>query len=551
MFGVTQVLKSEASAEFVKAVQEVEDRADRSFQNLPLLAYPKNLACWGILSRIILQIEETIAASGYRSQTQHTVTYNLSRGGAQALDWMNSSGAPPSANRRDFVMTSGLMQSATSALWTGVGYDAFTSTFPLWHKGVLGAQLLPNDTIRFASEDQSSLRVRAYLQGLKPAPDRPGATDLGADLEALTQQKILNIIQNSKGDRFSFTYGPPTNVLRQLFERYYAATASQFRRDDSLILGSYTLGTFRKFFSALLAICSVHEHACALRAQLNQAFPVNSAVMVLRSDQWVKRLSKISGLSEDAVSAILADLTFGATKILDLYVHPFVSMSSKPELLGIIPHIPLKSGADENILRVCSILRPNLYDAITSAKENEMMQDLKSRAYSGFRIRGPRLLPDKTTDIDLIVEDTATSTVVIAELKWLRKTIRTVEQLQQRQLFLRGVQQITRVKQFLQNNSRFLVECGDLTQDLSQFANVYYFIIPRDFFVWVESSEISVIDYDPFARALANEQSLADGVAKLLTFDWLPSRGIEFEVKYESASVNGAVIETDVIFPKY
>jgi hypothetical protein len=295
----------------------------------------------------------------------------------------------------------------------------------------------------------------------------------------------------------------------------------------------------------------VHEYACARRAVRNKAYPVNSAVMMLKRDRWVRLLSKISGLQKNAVSAILADLTFGATKTLDLYVHPFVSLGGKPELLGIIPHIPLKSRADENILRVCSILRPSLYDAITSAKENEMMQDLKSRAHSGFRIRGPRLLSDRTTDIDLIIEDPPTSTVVIAELKWLRKSIRTVEQMQQGELFLRGVQQMTLVKQFLQNNPRFLLERGDLTRDLSKFDNVHYLLVPRDFFVWVESKEICIVDYDPFAHMLANETSLANGIAKLLTFDWLRSRGKDFEVRYELASANGAVIETDVIYPQY
>jgi hypothetical protein len=251
MFGVTQILKSEASADLIKTVQQVEDRADASFETLPLYAHPKNVASWGILSRIILQIESTIETSGHRSQTQHTVTYNLSRGGSQVLQWLDSYGAPPSANRRDFVTTTGLLQSSTSALWTGVQYDAFTSVFPLWHKGVLGAELLPDNTVRFGSEDQNNLRVRAYQQGIKPAADRPGAIDLGTDLEKVAQEKIENIVQNAKGGRFSFAYGLPTNLFRQLFERYYDASASQFRRDDALVLDSYTLGIFRKFFRGL------------------------------------------------------------------------------------------------------------------------------------------------------------------------------------------------------------------------------------------------------------------------------------------------------------
>jgi hypothetical protein len=308
MIIVAFTLKSESSEDFIKAVQQVEDRADSGYQALPLLAYPRNLACWGILSRIILQIEQTIEQHAFRSQTQSSVTYNLGRGGAQALAWVNSLGTPSSGARRDFVMTTGLLQSSTSALWTGVGYDAFTTTFPLWHKGVLGAELLQNGAVRFGSEDENYLRVRAYLQGLKPASDREGAVELGSDLEAVVKQKVQNIVQNAKGDRFSFSYGPPTRLFRQLFDRYYDASGSQFRRDDALILGAYTLGIFRKFYSALLAICSVHEHACFLRAQLTKAYPVNSAVMVWKREDWIRLLTRISGLPKASVSEIFGDL---------------------------------------------------------------------------------------------------------------------------------------------------------------------------------------------------------------------------------------------------
>ena len=116
-----------------------------------------------------------------------------------------------------------------------------------------------------------------------------------------------------------------------------------------MLLGTYTVGQFRSFYSALLAVCSVHEHACFLRAQLMSQYPANSGVMVQRRDRWVKLLSKISDLPEQIVSDIIGDLVFGTTNTLDLYVHPFVALAENPELLGIVPHFPLKSRPDENI----------------------------------------------------------------------------------------------------------------------------------------------------------------------------------------------------------
>jgi hypothetical protein len=553
MISVAEILKSEASDGFIKAVQQVEDKADLCCQGLALLTFSRNLGFWGILSRIILQIEETIEQFGYRSQTQTAVSCNLGRGGAQALAWVKNLGAPPTANRREFSMTPALLQSSTSALWTAVGYEAFTTSFPLWHKNVLRAELLENGGVRFGSEDDPSLRVRAYQQGLRPAGNRPVATELGNDLEPAVKKSIQNIVENAGGDQFSFIYAIPTRLCRQLFDRYYEVSASQFRRDDALVLGSYTLGTFRKLFSALIAICSVHENACFVRAHLKKAYPVNSAVLILSRKDWIRLLSKISSLSKTDVSEILVDLMFGATKTLDLYVHPFVSLDAKADLIGIVPHFPLKSRADENILRACSYLRPKLYDVITNVKEDEMRKDLKVQAYSGFRIRGPRSLPDDLPDVDLIIEDALSSTVVVVEMKWLRKTIRTVEQIQQRDLFLKGIEQMRQIKAFLQSNPRFLFDRGDLTEDLSKFQNVHYIVVPRDYFVWVEESkdEIPVIDYDPFTHALSKETNLALAMTQLLTLDWLPLKERDFEIKYEPVTANGAIVETEVIYAKY
>jgi hypothetical protein len=38
-------------------------------------------------------------------------------------------------------------------------------------------------------------------------------------------------------------------------------------------------------------------------------------------------------------------------------------------------------------------------------------------------------LPDKTTEIDALLSDEASSTVVLAELKWIRKPNRTLERI--------------------------------------------------------------------------------------------------------------------------
>jgi hypothetical protein len=546
------LLKSEATQDVVDAVQAIEDKADLCFQELHLLRRPWNLGCWALLSRIVVQIEQTIEERGYRTQTQAAVMYNLARGGAQAVAWIAEHGNPQSAVRKDFVFSPELFEASGQALWAAASYESFTTVFPLWHKLILRAELVKGDLARFGGEDEHSRRVRAYLQGLRPAADRETPMTLGNDLEPAVKRKIQNIVQNASGGQLSFSYGNPSALYRQLYERYFDLSASQFRHSDSLLVGTYTLGDFRRLFSALLAVCAVHEHACFLRYQLTHKFPSNSGVMVRYLKEWVKLLSKISLLPRPLVADIVGDLVFGATRTLDMYVHPFVPLDRESQLLGIVPHFPTKSRSDENIFRVCSHLRPALYDAITSAKEEQMRGDLQARAYSGFRIRGPRLLPGGLPDIDLIIEDASTSTVVIAELKWLRKSIRSVEHIAQEAAFLRGVDQLESVRAFLQSNPRFLMERDDVSEDLSKFRNVHYVLVPRDYFIWIDPTKgFPVIDYDAFSRTLAQCDSLAEAMDQLLTFDWLPLEGRDFGIKYETFTVNGVSVETEVIYASY
>ncbi len=99
--------------------------------------------------------------------------------------------------------------------------------------------------------------------------------------------------------------------------------------------------------------------------------------MVRPTEDWVNLLVSLSGLQVDAVRAMLGDLTFGSIVPLDIYIHPFVP-SLDDRALFLLPHVILNSRAEENILRVCSYVRPNYYSSIQNAKEGEMRESIRA-----------------------------------------------------------------------------------------------------------------------------------------------------------------------------
>ncbi len=124
--------------------------------------------------------------------------------------------------------------------------------------------------------------------------------------------------------------------------------------------------------------------------------------------------------------AAISDLTFDFARSLDLHVNPFVPLDRSTMRIAIAPPFPLRSLPDENILRVCSQLRPSSFDATTGEKESEMLATLHTRC-TKFALQGPVRLPSPHADIDMIVTDDGSSTIILAEMKWIRKTLRPIE----------------------------------------------------------------------------------------------------------------------------
>lgn len=553
-----QYIKSAAPLSVVSAIQEIENQADECHKELAIYRLPQNLAVWTLLTRIAARIEQEIASSGYGSPAQIAVMLNLSRAASQVIDWARQFGNKSFVPRRAFKWGAPSIASAVEeALVVGLSYSAFTSDFPLWHKNLLRAELISPETVRFINQDdKNELRVRAYQQGLRPASSRPvrGSSLRFSSSEHAVKQKLLNLAQNgSKLDGpLSLSYNKPRRLWEMVYAAQIEAMDALFRRNEALDLGGYNLGEFKRFFAGFLAICAVHENVCDLWGQKQQEYPLNSVVLVKRRNQWSKIAGEIASIQNAKIEQIICDLTFGATAVQDIYVHPFIPLSEDGEDLGVVPHFVLNSRADENIIRACSHLRPALHNAISQAKEDEMRAELLANGRPGLSMRGPRPLPQPLPDIDLIVEDAASSCVVVGELKWLRKTLRPTEHASRQKELLQGVTQLDKIKGFLQQNPSFLQSHGDISCDLREIKNIHYILIARDYFIWVDPvNGYPVIDFEPFSEAVKIAAPLAHQMTGLLKFEWLPQEGRDFRASYDRQTLAGVSVESQIIHANY
>jgi len=541
--------KRDASPGLVESVRRIEKQADACHDSLAILGIPSNVALWGLLTGSVSVLEELAARHGDQSKAFSVALDNVSRFAPIAMKWVVEYGKPPSslAQRRWIALT----MKSERALSVADKYSAFCACLPMWHKNRLAAEVASETLVRFTALGSGRDRqVMAHLSGFRPGTGRwKGESAKKVEPTHHMRDLFASVLETSRKTGSSrFAYSDPWALWRELLAEYQAQVAGITRRPDSLSLGPYTLGHFKQFYAALLAVCAAHEFLCFQWAQKFGAFPFDSAVLIRSLPNWVDALSTLSGVSHDECKAIMRDLTFDFARSLDLHVHPFLPLDHSTMRVALAPQFPLHSLPDENILRVCSNVRPSSFDATSIEKEPEMIAALQE-VISTFQLQGPVPLPNPIPDIDFIVSDELSSTVVFAETKWVRKTSRPVE-FQDRDAEVRkGISQLEKIREFLACNPGHLRSQGKLPRKVSEYERVYYLVVARDHWLWVEPTEDSaIVEFDAFSTALGRSGSLRAAVEDLLKYDWLPVEGRDFSVQFDRAMTNGVAIEFEAFY---
>jgi hypothetical protein len=542
--------KNNASSELVEAVRQIEERADECFKTLALLRYSSNIAIWSLLVGGVRRVEQQIKQHGDNSQQLDNALINLSRSLPIAMKWAFEYGTKAStlASRR---WTPRLEAAAAESIFTAHQYSHFLSCLPLWHRDFYAVDLLSQDTVRFVLPGSVRTRqVSAYQKGFRPDEGYYKSVR-GEKLKQTprVERQFAQILESSqKTGALKFEYADPWDLWLALLPEYRARMSAIVRRAESLSLGTFTLGEFKQFYSALLSVCAAHEYLCFLWQLRYGAYPLNSSLLVRSSNNWASTLSKLSGVNLDKCEAIVRDLMFDFSTSVDLHVHPIVPLDASTMNLAIAPQFPLHSRPDENILRVCSLLRPSDFDVTSLEKEPELRSDL-GKIDTSYRLQGPITLPSPTPDIDLLVTDEASSTIVISELKWIRKTVRPIERVSRDAEVLKGMRQLEQIRQFLTRYPGHLRTLGKLPRSITEYTTVYYLLVARDHWIWIEPTrDMAIVEFEAFCKALRRTEGLHFAIGDLLKYDWLPQEDKHFRVQFDRATVNGVSLESDVYY---
>jgi hypothetical protein len=135
-----------------------------------------------------------------------------------------------------------------------------------------------------------------------------------------------------------------------------------------------------------------------------------------------------------------------------------------------------------------------------------MRDQLKSAMKPPRYITGPLNLGNRIPDLNLVLEETVTGTVVLAELKWPRKPYAPREIPERDSELRKGIAQIKAIKLFLTANPRFLAERAYLAKSLSDYQHIQYCVISRDHLIETQDREYPIYGFDVFESEMCGSK---------------------------------------------
>jgi len=523
----------------------IEKRVDSFFSLLAIRRYPRNLAQWAVLTKAAVEVQK-VAAVEYGSVRHRNATVNFSRVAGLLLGEISNQGNQRFARPQSLKWSPDLDLVTYEALRETDGYFHAVANFPYWREKHCRAEVL-GQRVRFTSDESARGRqIKALEKRISRKQDRMLPEESLAPMTPRLEKLFESVVSSIGGTKsLRITYSRPNHIYAELLPWFQARSETLVRYRDELDLGRYTMKQVKAFVAALQTMCAVHDHLCYLVTQKRLAFPTNSAVLTKRRSEWIFELSDMSGVARDAMQEIVDDLIFGVRNPIDLHSELFVQFDQNSDLIGLLPQFGLSAGVDENLLRTLARKDSKRYDRLSDIKEQEMTKELGSLSSKRISVSGPFALPKEArTDLDLVVVDENSSTVLIAELKWIRKPMFAKARTRADEEFLKGIAQLAKVKAFLDRTPSYLKVRGAISRDLSEYAKVHFALIGRDHMVWPESDPwCLIVEYEVFKERLAEATDLNATARIFSQYEWLPVEGVDFELRMESATVSGITIE--------
>ena len=281
--------------------------------------------------------------------------------------------------------------------------------------------------------------------------------------------------------------------------------------NEGWIFSCFSLSEFRAYFRSLICICIHHTVAVLFNSRIHgiKGGGLEQRVLRINKSQLKEIISQYSGLSNETIEKITEFLTYGKdVKSPDPALQPLIDVGNE----YIIPnYLVITSNFDRNALTLHSRIDEKGFNKTSHLFEVEMTKNILSELNGKFTLLTNLMLPKKEGgEIDLILLDESSKTILICELRWMLQPSDPNEIFNRQKVCLEKVEQAQKKVNAANKHKEHILRMGCCNiKDLSEW-NVKGVVI-LDGYTGVQSdTDIIILPKRVFTKIVEISESLQE-----------------------------------------
>lgn len=420
-------------------------------------------------------------------------------------------------------------------------YQMVVSAYTMWSRGIAEAELADDCTVRFKYPiGETRYDMLDSILGLEATKQAFG----NAVSYVPYLLKAFSVLAKTVQQTGLYTISYST---REIDNQNMMLLTHELLREQTLPPDNwrfYNIKTedFKSFWSVLTAICILHRGAMhyAETGLRIKGGAVASTIMVRAKSDWIRQISRWSGLDRCKVEEILEYHTYSPIhKKPDIVLTPFIYVTDKH--LALAPTLILTNNLGRNLLKHLAKNFKDEYDCNSHVFEDKMTSDflssMETPPYKVFhKVRIPENL--RLPDIDVCLVDVARRQAMICEFKWTIPAAEPSEILEKMEIESKALNQLNMLKNYFYEQPESLSNVLKIDHECE---------VEKFFFVCVMKNcagtdkmfnkDLPVVNYSIFCKLLNETETLEDAHNKIKERSFLPQENIDFKAVEEEHSV--------------
>lgn len=333
-----------------------------------------------------------------------------------------------------------------------ISYRSICDSYILWSRGKASAKLYNDGKgVEFSYLQDNRNRIEIYdlmrSNNKKNSYINNGIEDF--DIDLINKIEAIDIyIEDNK-----LKYDIDEKIWGQIYKICKEIVDSNSELPEIWDFNGFTLGDYKKVWAALLSQSFIHYIKCIKSGITGMA--VEYCVVLKTKDELINFIQKLVSVEYEVIRNIINLITYSQEyydKKIDLIWSPIVPV--KDDSIAISPSLIMYSNPERNIISLINKVKQSTYSRLSSSKEEIMVTEFINEVskYPNIKVESNRPLPGNLPDVDIVMFDKSTETLLVCELKWLLETDSIQEVLERDKDIEKGKVQCGKIYNYITEN---------------------------------------------------------------------------------------------------